>query len=103
MLGFDLCFSQAAMQTSMQLSKPDTFILAPVSAQARLKRNRAELPLKSRSQPRIVCDLILETLQFSITEVIYLILKTLTKLLFLQFAHLEPSGISKISDECPFK
>lgn len=75
-------FPQAAMQTSMQSSKPDTFILAPVSAQARLKRNRSELPLKTRAQPRIVCDLILETLQFAITDVIYFTKKIYIYLLY---------------------
>ncbi|XP_059469653.1 intermembrane lipid transfer protein VPS13D isoform X2 [Neocloeon triangulifer] len=61
----------AAMQTAMQASKPDSFILSPVSAQARLKRNRSELPLRSRNQPRIACDLMLETIQFAVTDVQY--------------------------------
>jgi len=63
------------MESAMMASKPDSFILAPVSAQARLKRNRSELPLKSRTQPRIVCDLILETIQFSITDVCFSVTK----------------------------
>ncbi|CAB3365707.1 Hypothetical predicted protein [Cloeon dipterum] len=61
----------AAMQTAMEACKPESFVLSPVSAQARLKRNRSELPLKSRNQPRIVCDLMLETIQFSVTDVQY--------------------------------
>ncbi|KAK9746972.1 Vacuolar sorting-associated protein 13, N-terminal [Popillia japonica] len=36
------------------------YILAPVSAQAKIKRNRSERPLRSNDTPRIVCDLQLD-------------------------------------------
>lgn len=45
------------------------YILAPVSAQAQLKRNRSEQPLKSTDSPRIVCDLSLEEVPLSLVDV----------------------------------
>ncbi|GLH07616.1 Vacuolar protein sorting-associated protein 13D [Gryllus bimaculatus] len=44
------------------------FILAPVSAQAHVKRNRSEQPLRSRTQPRIVCDLHLEEVPLTLID-----------------------------------
>jgi hypothetical protein len=49
--------------------RPDGFVLDPVSAQARLKRNRSEQQLRSRSQPRCVCDLSLEAMNLTLTDV----------------------------------
>lgn len=45
------------------------YILAPVSAQAQLKRNRSERPLKSGDSPRIVCDLCLEEVPLALVDV----------------------------------
>ncbi|KRT79632.1 hypothetical protein AMK59_7633 [Oryctes borbonicus] len=36
------------------------YVLAPVSAQAKIKRNRSEKPLRSPDTPRIICDLQLD-------------------------------------------
>lgn len=47
------------------------FVLSPVSAQAHVKRNRSEQPLRSRTQPRIICDLHLEEVPLSLTDVSY--------------------------------
>jgi len=47
------------------------FLLSPVSAQAHVKRNRSEKPLRSRTQPRIICDLHLEEVPLSLTDVSY--------------------------------
>lgn len=47
------------------------FVLSPVSAQAHVKRNRSEKPLRSRTQPRIICDLHLEEVPLSLTDVSY--------------------------------
>lgn len=45
------------------------YILAPVSAQAQLKRDRSERPLKSGDSPRIVCDLCLEEVPLALVDV----------------------------------
>lgn len=45
------------------------YILAPVSAQAQLKRDRSERPLKSGDSPRIVCDLCLEDVPLVLVDV----------------------------------
>lgn len=45
------------------------FIMHPVSAQARLKRDRSEAPLRTRSRPRIVCDLILNEVRLTLNDV----------------------------------
>jgi vacuolar protein sorting-associated protein 13D len=47
------------------------FLLSPVSAQAHVKRNGSEKPLRSRTQPRIICDLHLEEVPLSLTDVSY--------------------------------
>lgn len=44
------------------------FIINPVSAQARLKRDRSEIPLRTRSRPRLVCDLILNEVSLCISD-----------------------------------
>ncbi|XP_034247458.1 vacuolar protein sorting-associated protein 13D isoform X2 [Thrips palmi] len=48
--------------------KSHNFLLSPVSAQAHVKRNRSEQPLRSRLQPRIVCDLHLEEVPLSLYD-----------------------------------
>lgn len=45
------------------------FLIAPVSAQAHIKHNRSEQPLRSKSQPRVVCDLHLEQVPLSLVDV----------------------------------
>jgi vacuolar protein sorting-associated protein 13D len=58
---------QVAMYRCMSLKHQ--FVLSPVSAQAYVKRNRSEQPLRSRTQPRIICDLHLEEVPLSLTDV----------------------------------
>lgn len=45
------------------------YLLSPVNAQAHVKRNRSELPLRSKTNPRIICDLTLDQVPLSLTEV----------------------------------
>lgn len=45
------------------------YILAPVSAQAKIKRNRSERPLRSNDTPRIVCDLQLDEVPMTLDNV----------------------------------
>lgn len=45
------------------------YLLSPVSAQARLKRDRSETPLRTRSRPRLVCDLIWNEVSLSLIDV----------------------------------
>lgn len=45
------------------------YLLQPVSAQAQTKRNRSEQPLRSRTQPRITCDLKFHQVRLSLTDV----------------------------------
>ncbi|KAK3098591.1 hypothetical protein FSP39_021054 [Pinctada imbricata] len=44
------------------------YILAPVSAEARIKRNTSALPLRDAKKPRIDMDVTLETLNFRLSE-----------------------------------
>lgn len=48
---------------------PHNFILPPVSAEARIKRNRSSESLRSSKQPRIICDLQLETFSLLLKDV----------------------------------
>lgn len=45
------------------------YILAPVSAQAQIKRNSSEQPLRSADTPRIICDLNLDEVPLSLIDV----------------------------------
>lgn len=45
------------------------YILSPVSAEAHVKRDRSERPLRSANKPRIVVDLSLDQVPLSLTDV----------------------------------
>lgn len=47
------------------------FIIKPVSAQARLKRDRSEKPLRTRNRPRLTCDLDWHEVTLSLNEYQY--------------------------------
>lgn len=57
------------MSTSQTAAHSKYYILSPVSAQARLKRNRSENPLRSTTTPRFVCDLSLEEVPLYLVDV----------------------------------
>ncbi|XP_069683777.1 intermembrane lipid transfer protein Vps13D isoform X2 [Periplaneta americana] len=63
-----LSLGELAVVMSQYLTLKHQFVLSPVSAQAHIKRNRSEQPLRSRTQPRIVCDLHLEEVPLSLTD-----------------------------------
>lgn len=52
-------------------SSKHEYIVSPVSAQARFKRDRSEMPLRTRSRPRLTCDLILNEVQLTLCDVSY--------------------------------
>lgn len=45
------------------------YIVSPVSAQAKFKRDRSEMPLRTRSRPRLTCDLVLNEVQLTLNDV----------------------------------
>lgn len=47
------------------------FIMKPVSANAKLKRDRSETPLRTRSRPRLTCDLVWNEVALSLNEYQY--------------------------------
>lgn len=47
------------------------FIIKPVSAQAKLKRDRSETPLRTRTRPRLTCDLHWNEVSLSLNEYQY--------------------------------
>lgn len=47
------------------------FIIKPVSAQAKLKRDRSETPLRTRNRPRLTCDLQWNEVPLSLNEYQY--------------------------------
>lgn len=55
-------------QTWKSISKHE-YIVSPVSAQARFKRDRSEMPLRTRSRPRLICDLVLNEVQLTLSDV----------------------------------
>lgn len=52
-----------------KLTTSHQFVVSPVCAQAHLKRDRSETPLRTRSRPRLVCDLILNEVQLTLNDV----------------------------------
>lgn len=57
-----------AMNNS-KASMQHRYIISPVSAQAHLMRDRSETPLRTRSRPRLVCDLVLNEVQLTLNDV----------------------------------
>lgn len=45
------------------------YIISPVSAQAKFKRDRSENPLRTRNRPRLVCDLVWNEIAISLSDV----------------------------------
>lgn len=69
----DLSISELAVAMGQKTSpslKHD-YILSPVSGKAHVKRNLSEHPLRSRTHPRIVCNLNFEEVQLSLSDVQY--------------------------------
>lgn len=54
---------------SQKNSSKHVYIMKPVSAQARIKRDRNEQPLRLKSTPRITSDLCLEEVSLSLADV----------------------------------
>lgn len=49
-------------------AKSHEFIIKPVSAQAKFKRDRSETPLRTRNRPRLTCNLIWNEVSLSLNE-----------------------------------
>jgi vacuolar protein sorting-associated protein 13D len=47
------------------------YIIKPVSAQAKFKRDRSEIPLRTRSRPRLTCNLFWNEIYLSVKETQY--------------------------------
>ncbi|XP_073974267.1 vacuolar protein sorting 13D isoform X3 [Rhodnius prolixus] len=56
------------LSVAMSCRNTHEYLLSPVNAQAHVKRNRSELPLRSKTNPRIICDLTLDQVPLSLTE-----------------------------------
>ena len=56
------------MQSSIHSGHSHEYIISPVCATACLKRNMSSLPLKSRSTPRLTCDLKLDTFPICLSD-----------------------------------
>lgn len=59
----------SVMSTTQSLNYSDHYLLSPVSAQAHLKRNRSEHPLRNSDSPRIACDLQLDEVPLQLVDV----------------------------------
>ncbi|XP_055550000.1 intermembrane lipid transfer protein Vps13D isoform X2 [Wyeomyia smithii] len=47
------------------------FVISPISAKAQMKRDRSDTPLRTRSRPRLVCDLIWDEIKITLSDVQY--------------------------------
>ena len=66
---FDLSLATSEVKATVpRAASSKDFILCPVSASARLKRNCSERPLNSRKQARVVCDLDLKDLTLELSD-----------------------------------
>lgn len=59
----------AAVMLSNRTVAQHRYLVSPVSAQAHLKRDRSETPLRTRSRPRLVCELVLNEVQLTLNDV----------------------------------
>lgn len=44
------------------------YVISPVTAQAKLKRDRSENPLRTRNRPRLVCDLVVNEMSLTLVD-----------------------------------
>lgn len=44
------------------------YVISPVTAQAKLKRDRSENPLRTRNRPRLVCDLVVNDMALTLVD-----------------------------------
>lgn len=58
----------AKAMEKLNLKTDHEFIIKPVSAQAKLKKDRSEMPLRTRTRPRLICDLIWNEVSLSLNE-----------------------------------
>lgn len=58
----------AEAMNNWKASMQHRYIISPVSAQAHLMRDRSETPLRTRSRPRLVCDLVLNEVQLTLND-----------------------------------
>ena len=58
----------AKAMEKLNLKTDHEFIIKPVSAQAKLKKDRSEMPLRTRTRPRLICDLIWNEVLLSLNE-----------------------------------
>lgn len=65
----DIGYEQLADAFDAWKSTAKQYVIHPVSAQARFKRDRSETPLRTRSRPRLTCDLVLNEVQLAINDV----------------------------------
>jgi vacuolar protein sorting-associated protein 13D len=61
---------------NLKLKSKYNYIIKPVSAQAKLKRDRSEIPLRTRNRPRLTCNLIWNEISLSLNENQYTTLVT---------------------------
>ncbi|XP_058447485.1 intermembrane lipid transfer protein Vps13D isoform X2 [Malaya genurostris] len=47
------------------------YIINPISAKAQLKRDRSDTPLRTRSRPRLICDLIWDEIKITLSDIQY--------------------------------
>lgn len=64
-------FELAQAIEKLSSMKNHEFIIKPVSAQAKLKRDRSETPLRTRNRPRLTCDLQWNEVLLSLNECQY--------------------------------
>lgn len=95
---YTVIYILSSMQSKMHLEigKNDhEYILSPVSATACVKRNMNEAPLRSRSTPRLTCDLKLDKFPLSLSDAQY---RQAVRLALLCF-YLQDIGITMLSNE----
>lgn len=63
--------AEAILKFNLTKKKSHEYIVSPVSAEAHLKRDRSETPLRTRSRPRLVCDLVWNEITLSLSDVSY--------------------------------
>lgn len=65
----DIGYEQLAEAFERWKTTAKLYVINPVSAQAKFKRDRSETPLRTRSRPRLTCDLVLNEVLLTLSDV----------------------------------
>lgn len=64
------------------------FIINPITAQAHFKRDRSETPLRTRSRPRLSCEVIVDEIHLSLSDVSFIFVEFYSSKVYISYLYI---------------